>query len=102
MNDSWGEMTIGTQRSRGISGKNDGSAAKWTACGLLRDHVVETGLAKLVRDVVGFVEDDKGVSVLEANEALLKAERRIRGKHASAEQTLRRNVYFRRFTFFKR
>ena len=72
-------MTKGTQKDRGISDKSNGLAAKWTACGLLRDHVVETGLAKLVRDIVRFVEGDKCVGVLEANETLLKAEMELNG-----------------------
>ena len=66
-------MTKRTQRDRGIPNKSNGLAAKVTACGLLRDHVVETGLAKLVRDVVRFVEGDKVIGVLKADEALLKA-----------------------------
>ena len=67
-------MTSGTQRYRGVLGKNGNVTAKWAACGLLRDHVVETGLAKLVQDVVRFVDGDKVIGVLKANEALLKAE----------------------------
>ena len=67
-------MTNGERGDRWISDKNDRLAAKSTGCGLMRDYVVERGLAKLVRDVVRFVERDKCVGVLEAKETLLKAE----------------------------
>ena len=79
MNDGWGEVTKGTQRYRGILDKSDGLAALWTACGLLRDRVVETGPVKLVRDVVRFVEGDKCGDLWEANEALLKTEMELIG-----------------------
>ena len=74
MKNGWGWMTKGTQKYRRILDKSSGLAAKWTACGVLRSHIVETGLKKLVRDVVRFVECDKDIGVLKANEALLKAE----------------------------
>ena len=80
MNNGCGEMTKRTQTNRGISDKRDGLTVKWAECGLLRDHVVETGLASLVRDVFRFVEGDKGVDVLEAIEALVKAEMELNGK----------------------
>ena len=79
MNNGWGKRTSGAQRYRGNSGKNDWLMTKGAACGLLIDHVVETGLAKLVRDVVRFVEGDKVIGVLKANEALLKAEMELNG-----------------------
>ena len=71
----------------------------------MRDHDIETGLAKLVRDVVWRMEDDKCCDVLEANEALLKTEMELNGGleggHAGAAQRLRRSVYVWRLTFFK-
>ena len=60
-------------------GKNDSLTTKRTTCGSVRDHFVEAGLAKLVRDVVRCMEGDKCVGVLEANEALLKAEMELNG-----------------------
>ena len=79
MNSGWGKMTNGTQRYRGSSSKNDGLTTKETACCSVGDHLVETGLAKLMRDVVRRMEDDKCVGVLEASEALLKAEMELNG-----------------------
>ena len=80
MNNGWGEMTKGTQWYSWISDKSDRLAAKRTACGLFRDHVVKTGLAKFVRDVVCFVQGDKGIGVLEANTSLLKVEMELSGR----------------------
>ena len=91
-------MTKRTQRDRRSSDKSNGLAAKWKACGLLRDYVVEKGLTKLVRDVVRCVEGDKLIGVLKANEALLKAEMELNGGleggHVGAAQRLRVGVYF--------
>ena len=106
MNNGAGKMTNRTQTYRGSSGKNDRLTAKRTTFGSVGDHLVQAGLAKLVRDVVRCVKGDKCVGVLEANEALLKAEMElkdgIRGGHASAAQKIRRGVHFSRLTFFKR
>ena len=72
-------------------------AAKWPACGSVKDHVVEAGLAELVRDFVWCVESYKCDDVLDANETLWKAEKElncgIRGGYASAAQKLRGGVY---------
>ena len=38
-------MTNGTQGDREISNKGDRLEEKWTACGLVRDHVAEAGPA---------------------------------------------------------
>ena len=67
MKNGWGKTTSRIQGDRGISDKGDMLSAKWAACGLLKDHVVETKLAELVRDVVRCVEGDKRGDVLEAN-----------------------------------
>ena len=97
MKNGRGKMTSGTQRYRGISGKSDGLEAKWTTCGLVKDNVVEAGLAELVRDVVRCVEGDKCVDVLEASETWWKAKKELngwtRGGHASATQRLEGGVF---------
>ena len=73
-------MTNGTQRYRGISGRNNRLAAKWTLRGSVRDHVVEMEVAKLVRHVAQCAEGDKCVGVLEANGTLWKAEKELNGR----------------------
>ena len=72
-------MKNGTQRFRGSSGKNGRLTTKGAACGSVRDHLVEAGLAKLVRDVVRCMEGNKCGGVLEANGALLKVEMELNG-----------------------
>ena len=79
MNNGGGKMTSETQGNEGSSDENDWLATKWSACGAVRDHLVETGLAELVGYVVRCVEGDKCVDVLEANETLLKAEKELNG-----------------------
>ena len=59
MNNGWGKVTKGTQSDRTIWNKSDSLATKGTACGSVKNHVVETGLSELVRDVVRCVEGDK-------------------------------------------
>ena len=97
MKNGWGKLTTGAQGDRGMSDKSDTLAPKWTACGLMRDHVVKTGLAKLVWDVVRCVEGNKCVGILEANETLLKAEMALNGGirvgHATATHRSRRGIY---------
>ena len=67
-------MIKGAQREwRGLD-KGENLATKRASCGVMRDHYIETGLAKLMRDIVRFVEGNKGIDVLTANETLLKAE----------------------------
>ena len=79
MNNGWGKMTSGTQGYRGNSGKNDKLTTKMATCGSVRDHLVEAGLAKLMRDVVRHMDTDKCVGVSEANESLLKDEKELYG-----------------------
>ena len=74
-----GKVKNGTQKYTGSPGKNDRLTTRRTACGSVRDHFVEAGLAKLVRDIVRCMEVDMYVSVLEANEAMLKAETELNG-----------------------
>ena len=69
-----GQVTKGAQSEwRGLD-KSDKLATKRASCGVMSDHYIETGLAKLMRDAVRFVEGNKGFDVLKANETLLKAE----------------------------
>ena len=86
-------MTNGTQRYRGISCKSDRLAAKWTACGSVKDHAVEAGLAELVRDVDRCVERNKCGDVSDINETLLKSKKELNGEirevHTSAARRLR-------------
>ena len=89
---SWGKRTSETQGDEGDLDKSDRLATKWTACGSVRNQVVESRLAGLVRDVVRCKESDKCCDVFEANETFLKAGMElnggIRGQHASATQRL--------------
>ena len=90
-------MTKGTQRYKASSGENDRFTTKRGKFGAVRDHLVEAGLAKMMRDVVRCVEGDKCGDVLEAKETLWKAEKEpnsgITRGHASAAQRLRGGVF---------
>ena len=67
-------MAKGAQGEWRRLGKSDKVAAKRASCGAMRDHDIEAGLAKLIRDVVWRMEGDECCDVLGANKALLKAE----------------------------
>ena len=54
--------------------KSDKLAAKRASCGGMKDHDIEAGLAKLMRDVAWRMEGDECCDVLEGNKALLKTE----------------------------
>ena len=79
MNNGWGKITKGTQRYGGGWGRNDRLTKTRAACGSVRDHLLEAGLAKLVRDVVRRIDGDKCGDVLEASWALLKIEMELNG-----------------------
>ena len=74
MKNGWGKVTNGALRYTAVLGKSDRLTARGAACSSVGDHLVEAGLAKLARHVVRCVEGDNCGGVLEANEALLKAE----------------------------
>ena len=76
MKNGWWKVANWTQGSRENTEKSNGLSAERAACGLMREHVVESGLALLVCDIVLFEEDDKGIDVLEPNETLLKPEKK--------------------------
>ena len=79
MNNGWGKMTSETQGDEGSSDEGDQMAAERTAFGAVKNHLVEAGLAKLVRDSVRCVQGEKCVEVLEAKETLLKAKIQLNG-----------------------
>ena len=91
-------MTSETKGDEGSSDESDKLAAKRTACGTVRKHLFEAGVAKLVRDVIRCLEGEKCADVLEANETLLKAEIELSGGirgggQVSATQRHRRSVF---------
>ena len=71
---SKGEMAKRAQGEWRILDKSEKLAAKRASCSTMRDHDIEAGLTKLMRDVVWRMEGDECCDVLEANKALLKAQ----------------------------